>query len=165
MVVARIDDEYGLEIPQLYVVNVSVPAEVEQALDARTSVGVIGDLHAFQSYQLSRSLPAAAANPAGGLAGAGVGVGMGMALAQRFGEGAAPGTATPPPPPSGWHLVEAGRSVGPFSLDELSRAVAQGRLTPDTMVWSSGFRDWVPARSVPALAALFGATPPPVPQR
>jgi len=61
----RIDDEYGLEIPQLVIVNVSVPAEVEQALDARTSVGVIGDLNAFQSYQLSRSLPAAAANPAG----------------------------------------------------------------------------------------------------
>jgi membrane protease subunit (stomatin/prohibitin family) len=160
---SRIDDEYGLEIPQLVIVNVSVPAEVEQALDARTSMGVVGDLGAFQSYQLSRSLPAAAANPAGGLAGAGVGVGMGMALAGRFAEGTA---ATPPPPPqaAGWHLAEGGRSVGPLSQDELARAVAQGRLTPETLVWSAGMREWAPARTVPALAALFGG-PPPIPGR
>jgi membrane protease subunit (stomatin/prohibitin family) len=161
----RIDDEYGLEIPQLVIVNVSVPAEVEQALDARTSVGVIGDLNAFQSYQLSRSLPAAAANPAGGLAGAGVGVGMGMALANRFAEGSGPGGATPPPAPVAWHIAEGGRSVGPLSADELARAAAQGRLTPDTLVWSAGLRDWTPARAVPALAQLFGATPPPLPAR
>jgi membrane protease subunit (stomatin/prohibitin family) len=162
----RIDDEYGLEIPQLVFVNVSVPAEVEQALDARTSVGVIGDLHAFQSYQLSRSLPAAAANPAGGLAGAGVGVGMGMALAGRFAEGAGPGSVPPLPAPVAWHFVEAGRSVGPVPAEELARAASQGRLTPDTLVWSAGMRDWLPARSVPALAPLFGgSTPPPIPSR
>jgi len=160
----RIDDEYGLEIPQLVIVNVSVPAEVEQALDARTSVGVIGDLNAFQSYQLSRSLPAAAANPAGGLAGAGVGVGMGMALAGRFAEGHGPAGATPPPAPAAWHIAEGGRSVGPLSVEELARAAAQGRVTPDTLVWSAGLRDWMPARTVPALASLFAATPPPLPR-
>jgi membrane protease subunit (stomatin/prohibitin family) len=156
---ARIDDEYGLEIPQLVIVNVSVPAEVEQALDARTSVGVIGDLGAYQSYQLGRSLPTAAANPAGGLAGAGVGVGMGMAVAGRFAAGPAAG---PPPLPAAWHFVEAGRSVGPVPEAELARAVSQGRVTPDTLVWSAGMGDWTPARGVPALAALFGG-PPPVP--
>ncbi|HEX5067354.1 MAG TPA: SPFH domain-containing protein [Myxococcota bacterium] len=160
----RIDDEYGLEIPQLVLVNVSVPAEVEQALDARTSVGVIGDLNAFQSYQLSRSLPAAAANPAGGLAGAGVGVGMGMALAGRFAEGHGPAGATPPPAPAVWHIAEGGRSVGPLSVEDIARAAAQGRVTPDTLVWSAGLRDWTPARAVPALASLFAATPPPLPR-
>ena len=68
----RIDDEYGLEIPQLYIVNVSVPAEVEQALDARTSMNVIGDLAAYQAYQLGagrcrsprRIRPAASRAPA-----------------------------------------------------------------------------------------------------
>jgi hypothetical protein len=73
LVRTRIDDEYGLEIPQLYIVNVSAPAEVEQALDARSSMNVIGDTAAYQAYQLGRSMPVAAANPAGGLAGAGVG--------------------------------------------------------------------------------------------
>jgi membrane protease subunit (stomatin/prohibitin family) len=163
LVETRIDDEYGLEIPQLVLVNVSVPAEVEQALDARTSLGVIGDLGAYQSYQLGRSLPTAAANPAGGLAAAGVGVGMGMAVAGRFAAGASP-TPPPPPPPAAWHFIEAGRSVGPLRGDEIERAVASGRVGADTLVWSLGMADWSPARSVPALTALFGG-PPPIPSR
>ena len=52
MVLERIDDEYGLDLPQLYIVNISVPAEVEQALDTRSSMSVIGDMAAFQGYQL-----------------------------------------------------------------------------------------------------------------
>jgi membrane protease subunit (stomatin/prohibitin family) len=100
----RIDDEYGLEVPQLFIVNVSVPAEVEQALDVRTSMNVIGDLTAFQAYQLGQAMPVAAANPAGGIAGAGLGVGMGMAIASPMlggaGRGAAPPGGAPPPPPA-----------------------------------------------------------------
>src|SRR5262245_26496074 len=140
---SRIDDEYGLEIPQLVIVNVSVPAEVEQALDARTSMNVVGDLAGYQSYQLGRSLPDAAKNPAGGLAGAGVGVGMGMAIANRF---EAPGATQRPPaapaPPVMWHFAERGHSIGPIPFDELARAAAQGRITPETLVWSMGMRDW-----------------------
>jgi len=90
---------------------------------------------------------------------------MGMALANRFAEGSGPGGATPPPAPVAWHIAEGGRSVGPLSADELARAAAQGRLTPDTLVWSAGLRDWTPARAVPALAQLFGATPTPLPAR
>jgi len=44
-------------------------------------MGVIGNLPAYQAYQLGRSIPTAAENPAGGLAAAGVGLGMGMAYA------------------------------------------------------------------------------------
>ncbi len=80
-VLERIDDEFGLEIPQLYIVNVSLPAEVEKALDARSGMGIIGDLNAYQAYQIGQAIPDAAKNPAGGIAGAGLGVGMGMAMA------------------------------------------------------------------------------------
>src|SRR6266550_1342730 len=80
-VLARIDKEYGLDLPQLVIVNISVPDEVERAVDARSSMGVLGDLNQYLQYQLGSSVPTAAANPAGGLAGAGVGVGMGMAIA------------------------------------------------------------------------------------
>ncbi|HEY7727502.1 MAG TPA: SPFH domain-containing protein, partial [Candidatus Eisenbacteria bacterium] len=78
-VLAKIDNEYGLDIPQLYIVNISVPEEVERALDARSSMGVLGDMNRYQQYQLGAAIPAAAVNPAGGLAAAGVGLGMGMA--------------------------------------------------------------------------------------
>ena len=164
----RIDEEYGLEIPQLVIVNVSVPAEVEQALDARSSMGVIGDLGAYQQYQLGVSMPVAAENPAGGLAGAGVGVGMGMAMAGRWAPGgpspAGPAIPPPPPaPPAPWHIVEQGQAVGPLRPDQLAQAVASGRVGPDTLVWSAGMPAWAAARTVPALAGLLGGTPPPVP--
>ncbi len=159
----RIDDEYGLEIPQLYIVNISVPAEVEQALDARASAGVLGDLAAYQSYQLGQALPVAAANPAGGLAGAGVGLGMGAAFAGQWlsaGPGPAPRREAPPPPAS-FHLAEGGRSLGPFAAAELARLAAEGRLRPETPVWTAGLADWTPAGRVSELAALFPPAPPP----
>jgi membrane protease subunit (stomatin/prohibitin family) len=159
----RIDDEYGLDIPQLYIVNISVPAEVEQALDTRTSMGVIGNLGAYQQYQLGHAMPIAAENPAGGLAGAGVGVGMGMAMARQWTPGAAPpGAGSPPPPPAGpWHIVENGATSGALTLEHLHQMVAAGRVRPDTLVWTAGMPGWAPAAQVGQLAALFGPPPPP----
>jgi membrane protease subunit (stomatin/prohibitin family) len=172
LAVERVDDEYGLEIPQLYIVNISVPAEVEQALDARTSMGVIGDMAAFQSYQLGQSMPVAAANPAGGLAGAGVGLGMGMAMANQWRPGTAPGVAggqpspdlpPPPPPPASWHIAENGQTAGPFTPTQISQGVAAGRIRPDTLMWTTGMASWTAAAQIPQLASLFQATPPPPP--
>jgi membrane protease subunit (stomatin/prohibitin family) len=158
-VVERIDDEYGLEIPQLYIVNISVPAEVEQALDARTSMNAIGDMATYQAYQLAQAIPVAAANPAGGLAGAGIGLGMGVAMAGPM--LARAGAVPPPAPPPAWHVARGDQSSGPFSLDQLAQAVAQGSLRADTLVWSAGMQAWTPAGRVPELAALF---PPPLPR-
>ena len=167
LVVERVDDEYGLEIPQLYIVNISVPAEVEQALDTRSSMGVIGDMAAFQSYQLGQAMPVAAGNPAGGLAGAGVGLGMGMAMAGPMLSGGALGQpgpqAPPPPPPVSWHIAENGQSVGPFTPPQLAQAVSAGRVRPDTLVWTQGMAGWTSANQVPQLLGLFGASPPPLP--
>jgi len=168
VVLDRIDDEYGLDIPQLYIVNISVPAEVEQALDTRSSMSVIGDMAAFQSYQLGQAMPAAAANPAGGLAGAGVGLGMGMAMAGPMmrGAGAAPAPQAPPPPPAppAWHLAENGQSSGPFAMEQIAQAIATGRVRPETLVWTAGMATWTAASQVPQLAALFRAAPPPPPR-
>jgi membrane protease subunit (stomatin/prohibitin family) len=166
-VLERVDDEYGLDIPQLYIVNISVPAEVEQALDTRSSMSVIGDMAAFQSYQLGQAMPVAAANPAGGLAGAGVGLGMGMAMAgpmMRSG-GTAPAPQTPPPPPAppAWHLAENGQSSGPFTMEQIAQGIASGRIRPDTLVWTAGMAAWTAAGQAPQLAGLFQAAPPPPP--
>jgi membrane protease subunit (stomatin/prohibitin family) len=168
VVLDRVDDEYGLEIPQLFIVNISVPAEVEQALDTRTSMGVIGDMAQYQQYQLGQAMPIAAENPAGGLAGAGVGVGMGMAMANQWAPGSGPmpgaGPMTPPPPPtSAWHIVENGASVGPFGMEQVAQLAAAGRLRPDTMVWTAGMAAWQPAAQVTQLAPFLQSTPPPLP--
>ncbi len=84
LVVERVDDEYGLDVPALFIVNVSVPEEVEKALDARSSMRVIDDLAAYQQYQVGAATKVAAANPAGGIAAGGIGVGMGLAMAGRM---------------------------------------------------------------------------------
>lgn len=175
-VIERIDDEFGLELPQLYIVNISLPAEVEKALDARSGMGIIGDMQRFQAYQLGQAIPDAATNPAGGLAGAGVGLGMGMAIAGPMmqnglggggGQGPAPAAAAPPPAPPAvaWHIAENGQSVGPFTGDQLAQAITQGRVAPATLVWSAGMASWVQAAQVPQLAGLFQQGPPPVPGR
>lgn len=67
----------------------------------------------------------------------------------------------PPPPPIEWHIVEAGRAVGPLRREELAEAARRGRLQRETLVWSAGMPDWLPAGSVSALDELF--EPPPVP--
>jgi len=159
-VLDRIDDEYGLDIPQLYIVNISVPAEVEQALDTRSSMSVIGDMARFQSYQLGLAMPEAAANPAGGVAGAGVGLGMGMAMAGPMLRGAGAPVPPPPPAPAAWHLAENGQSSGPYSTEQIVQAIATGRVQPDTLVWTAGMAAWTAAAQTPQLAGLFSGSPP-----
>jgi len=168
-VVERIDDEYGLEVPQLYIVNISLPAEVEKALDARSGMGIIGDMNRFQAYQIGQAIPDAAQNPAGGIAGAGIGLGMGMAMAgpmmQNVGQTATGPAAAPPPPPApvAWHMAENGQSLGPFGMQQLEQAVAQGRLRPTTLMWSAGMEGWTRAGQLPQLETLFQMAPPPIP--
>ncbi|MEO0760848.1 MAG: SPFH domain-containing protein, partial [Pseudomonadota bacterium] len=85
---ARIAPEiggYGLDMPALFVENVSLPEAVEQAMDKRTSMGVIGDLQAYGQYQAAEAMRAAADNPgSGGAMGAGLGAGMGFGMANAM---------------------------------------------------------------------------------
>ena len=171
----RVDDEYGLDIPQLFIVNISLPEEVEKALDTRTSMGVIGDMAKFQQFQMGKALTAAAENPSGGAASQGMGLGMGMAMAQQMmqGMGQAAGTAQgpivlgqapPPAPGSAWHVAVNGQTQGPFSVAQISAGIVQGQITGATMLWTQGAAGWTPAVQVPQFAAQFvAATPPPPP--
>ena len=46
--------EYGLELPAFYIENISLPAEVEAALDKRTATSVAGDLSQVHRVQRRR---------------------------------------------------------------------------------------------------------------
>ena len=76
--------QYGVNLIQFIIENISVPPEVEEALDKRASMGAIGDLSRYTQYQAAQALQAAASNPAGGGAGAGIGLGAGLALGQQL---------------------------------------------------------------------------------
>lgn len=173
-VVQRIDDEFGLDCPQLYIINVSLPEAVEKALDARTSMGVIGDLERYQQYQMGNAMTTAAQNPAGGGAAEGMGLGMGLAMANRMVNpptGAAVGSAPPPPPAaaattaSPWHVAVGGQTKGPYSIQQLVAGITSGEVKADTMVWSAGMPSWTRADQVTQLATYFQAmsSPPPPP--
>ena len=162
--------EYGLSIPEFYIENISLPEEVEKALDKRTSMGVVGDLNRYMQYNAAESL----SQPGGAMGsamGAGMGMGMGASMAQNMGPwGTQPGAAAapppPPPPPAGrqWHLAVDGATSGPFGEGDLAKAAAQGRLTRATMVWSPGQDGWKMAAET-ELARLLDQVPPPPPPK
>ena len=165
LVVERVDDEYGLDVPQLFIVNISLPEAVEQALDTRTSMGVVGDMNRFQQYQMGQAMLEAARNPAGGGAAEGMGLGMGFAMANRMTAAGAPQAAAPPPLLAApWHIAIGGKTEGPLSLEQIADGVAKGKITAATSVWSAGMPAWTPAAQVSALAPYFTQiTPPPPP--
>ena len=76
--------EYGLDLTKLLVENISLPVEVEEALDKRSSMGVIGNLDDYFKYQSANAMEHAAQNQ-GGDAASGIGMGMGFAMANQMG--------------------------------------------------------------------------------
>lgn len=166
----RIGPEFeakGLELVKLLVENISLPPQVEEALDKRASMGVIGNLGAFQQYQAGEAMTKAAANP--GAAGSGMGIGMGVVMAQRVGGAMqAAGAAGPPPVPASaqpatFYVVQRGERAGPFDADALKRLAEAGALTRESLVWRSGMADWQRAENVPEVASVLSSVPPPVP--
>jgi hypothetical protein len=162
---------YGLELAKLLVENISLPPSVEEALDKRTSMGVVGNLAAYTQFNIANSIPDAAKNP-GGLAAAGAGLGMGMAMAAPIGQAlsgqqsaGAASTGTPPPIPGAatYFVVIEGKQTGPFDMQTLASQASMGRLTQQTLVWTQGMAQWTPAGQVPALAGIFANVPPPLP--
>src|ERR1043165_2122572 len=70
---------FGLELTKFVIENISLPEEVEAAMDKRTSMGVIGDVGRYAQFQAADAMRDAAQNPSGG-AGTGMGLGAGFAL-------------------------------------------------------------------------------------
>lgn len=70
---------YGLELTKFVIENISLPPEVEAAMDRRTSMGVIGDAGRYAQFQAADAMRDAAQNPSGG-AGTGAGLGAGFAI-------------------------------------------------------------------------------------
>ena len=80
-------NKLGLKLCKVVVENLSLPEEVEKALDERSKLGILGDKMAtYTQYQSAQAIREAANNPSGGnLAGLGVGIGAGAQLGNMFG--------------------------------------------------------------------------------
>ena len=70
--------KYGLELVEFFINAISPPEEVQKAIDARSSMGAIGDMQAYTVYQAANSMRTMAEQGgAGGSAAAPMGMGMG----------------------------------------------------------------------------------------
>ena len=179
-VTERVDNEFGIAVTDV-TMNISLPEEITQAMTAGVARGVeqkgylqnLGDVSRYQQVAAADAMVAAAGNPGGSAMGDFMQAGMGMAMAGQMAgalqgamaPGAASAPAAPPPLPGQvlFHVdMGNGQSGGPFSVAQVQAGIANGQVTPATLVWAPGMAAWSPANTVPALQALF-ATPPPMP--
>ena len=170
---------YGLELSRFNIDNISLPEEVEAAIDQRSKIGVFGDrMGQYAQMQSAEAIKVAAANE-GGLAGAGAGLGAGMVIGQTMGNAmsasqqqAAPpppqgGMAPPPPGPQAnvprWSLAIEGKTYGPYTDDALKAMVAGGQVLRSTQAWRPGASGWAPLETYGELGLSGGSEMPPPP--
>jgi excisionase family DNA binding protein len=118
-----VSTKYGLEITSFIVENVSVPPEVEQAIDKRSSMTAIGNLNDYVKYQMGQGL----ATGGGGAAGTAAELAVGFGLAQQMmQQGFAGGSATPTAAPATAAMpelvgvAEAAQALGVSDADVLA---------------------------------------------
>lgn len=98
-------ERYGVAIDNFAVESISLPEELQKALDTRISMGMFGNMATYTQYQTANAIPLAAQNE-GGLAGIGASLGAGLTMGQvmteamrnaQAGAPAAPAAATDAP--------------------------------------------------------------------
>ena len=75
-----IKEKYGLEMGSFIIENVSVPPEVEAAIDKRSGMAAVGNLNDFVKYQMAQGFEKGGA----GAGGIGAEMAVGMAVAQQM---------------------------------------------------------------------------------
>ena len=173
-VATQIDDEYGLAITSLQIVNINVPESVQKAIDQRSSMGALGsstlgatpNLGAFQQFQLANGMGNMGG---GGMAGDGMQLGMGLAMANQMMQQQQQQPTLQPPPPmpqaAQWYFGINGQNVGPLGADVVKQFVTMGQITAETLAWTNGQAAWSAAGTIPALGMFFAGAggPPPLP--
>lgn len=119
---APVFERYGVRLDTFAVESVSLPEELQKALDTRIAVGMAGDMDRFTRYQVATSIPAAASNP-GGIAGVGAGLAAGAVLGQTM----AQALATPAPAAAPAAAAAGGDAAA--RLQQLKALLDQGLIT------------------------------------
>ncbi|HVU99715.1 MAG TPA: SPFH and helix-turn-helix domain-containing protein [Verrucomicrobiae bacterium] len=128
--------KYGLEIPSFIVENVSVPPEVEQAIDKRSSMSAVGNLNDFVKFQMGQSMTQVGA---GGMATSAAQLGAGLAMGQQMMSAMSAPAGTPPiistnpaptplstPPPAALDLLSPGDAAKVLGVTEADVMAALG---------------------------------------
>jgi len=161
-------ENYGITVEKILVENITLPEEVEKAIDARGSIGIIGNLNAYTQYQAAQSIKDFAQNPSNNMAAGGMGMGMGMAMGNVMSQSMAgnqvPTMQAPPPQMTEkYYVYQNNQQIGPVDLLEVSKMIQTGTVNRSTMVWKPGMANWVTAETISELVAYFNQAPPPPP--
>lgn len=104
-----ISAKYGIEVASFICENVSVPPEVEEAIDTRASMAAVGNLNDYVKYQMGQGMEKGEGGGAGGMA---TELAVGLAIAQQMVQqqggvlGGAAAPAAAPPAPAGGGIPE-----------------------------------------------------------
>ncbi|CAA6806519.1 MAG: Putative virion core protein (lumpy skin disease virus) [uncultured Sulfurovum sp.] len=157
--------EYGLSLTKILVENISLPADVEKALDARSSREITGNLDDNIKYQTGQAL----GSDTGGAMGDMIGMGAGIAMGQNMADSLAKKDVnkhTPPPLPERnetmYFVALNDEKEGPYDIRTIQLFISEKKIQEKTLVWTEGQTDWVEAYTI--LEKHFNATPPPLPK-
>jgi len=161
----------GLELIDLMIESISLPEEIQEMFDKKTSMNMMGNLNDYTKFQTAQAIEAAAKNPGGG-ASEGIGMGMGMGMAQSMMQNMNQQQNQPQNQPQGPPPIPAadkyfyaadGQQKGPLSIAEIKGLIEGNTFNKETLVWKDGMAAWTKAEEVPAISSLFGSAPPPLP--
>jgi excisionase family DNA binding protein len=91
----QVTTKYGIEISSFVVENVSVPPEVEAAIDKRSSMAAVGNLNDYIKFQMAEGM-AKGGGESGNLAGTAASLGAGLTMGQQMMAAMNQPQATPP---------------------------------------------------------------------
>ena len=157
--------EYGLNLTKILVENISLPNEVEKALDKRSSREITGNLDDNIKYQTGEALSSDKGGSMGEMIGMGAGIAMGQNMAESL-KTTKTDKHTPPPLPQRNHTMYYvainEEREGPYDLRTIQGFINENKINKNTLVWTEGLEDWVEAYTV--FENNFNKTPPPLPK-
>jgi excisionase family DNA binding protein len=127
--------KYGIEFASFVLENVSVPPEVEQAIDKRSSMAAVGNLNDYVKFQMAQGMatPGGGGSPGGFAAEMAVGMAMAQQMMQQPGFAPPVPGAQPPPLPGGAPAPAGASSSAPELLTPADAAKALGVSEADVL--------------------------------
>ncbi len=142
--------KYGLELVDFFINAITPPDEVQQAIDARSSMGAVGDLNAFMKFQAAQSMAKMAEQGGNGGAastmGMGMGAGFGMMMPAMIRDAMMSGAQYASPPPGS--VTAAPQGYAPSAQPSVAAPAAVGAAAPMVSTAAAS-----PAPSGPAASA------------
>lgn len=162
--------EYGVELLNFNVISVNVPEDDESVLELKKAKSLMARLQITgkDTYRMTRTfdvLETAAANESNGgnLMNAGIGLGAGVTVGQQLLANASTTLGEVPPaiPRQIYYLAIDGQQKGPYTLDEILAFLGNGQVSPTTLCWKKGMKQWQSIKDFSEFAN--NSCPPPIP--